>query len=697
MNKRKVDNVVQAGVVVTGTLLCILIGWPLSPEGLNQPDHWWFKLINGLIGLILSTLLSGFLLCVLLRKWADFIRSCIILEGLLFCVLLSWPFSNEVIENPLILAFLNGFVGLAGFTVIGLLLRLAPPLVLKRVCVPLIVGAPLVWAFVTFVPFGPKTYQSPPDVFEAAQAASAKRDMEGVMNCLTEESQHTFVEKLVGFFGMMKGFAELADKALPEPIAKLDKVMKKHGISDKVLEEIEDGKYAVKDKAGLVGDFFKAMNVSKGEELPPLWSSLLQPSGRLEDISVNENTAVGTAVDGDTRIIIGFIKVRESWLIDLSASGAPAYQANWPDLNPPYEEWKKNPLSEEEIEQLQGILTSVDRFDGFDKASKKLLDRVAQLWMPESDEAFQFTKEDRGKDSPLLLGGEAYTGFTRLGTNFRRWKNGKEVYSVSYYLDSPAAHKIMEATYKEGDLISERYWNSKGDEVKSLQEATKIEQTDAVSVSPNFEHEIQGDAATITGCDKNVSGALIIPVTIENKPVTSIGERAFYNCSSLTSITIPDSVANIGGQAFAGCTSLTNITIGNRVTRIGDYAFHRCSSLTSITIPDGVTNIEGGAFYSCSSLTSITIPDSVTSIEGAAFLGCRRLTSITIPDSVTSIEGGAFRFCSRLTSVTFFGDAPKAAESVFSRATPTIYRNPEAKGWGDTFAGRPVKLISEKP
>ena len=343
MNKRKVDNVVQAGVVVTGTLLCILIGWPLSPEGLNQPDHWWFKLINGLIGLILSTLLSGFLLCVLLRKWADFIRSCIILEGLLFCVLLSWPFSNEVIENPLILAFLNGFVGLAGFTVIGLLLRLAPPLVLKRVCVPLIVGAPLVWAFVTFVPFGPKTYQSPPDVFEAAQAASAKRDMEGVMNCLTEESQHTFVEKLVGFFGMMKGFAGLADKALPEPIAKLDNIMKKHGISDKVLEEIEDGSYAVKDKAGLVGDFFKAMDVSKGEELPPLWSSLLQPSGKLEDISIDGDTAVGTAVDGDTRIIIGFIKVGESWLIDLSASGAPAYQANWPDLNPPYEEWKKNP------------------------------------------------------------------------------------------------------------------------------------------------------------------------------------------------------------------------------------------------------------------------------------------------------------------------------------------------------------------
>ena len=70
---------------------------------------------------------------------------------------------------------------------------------------------------------------------------------------------------------------------------------------------------------------------------------------------------------------------------------------------------------------------------------------------------------------------------------------------------------------------------------------------------------------------------------------------------------------------------------------------------------------------------------------------------ITIPASVTSFGDYAFGYCTNLTAVTFFGDAPKAGEEVFKDATPTIYRKPEAKGWGETFADRPVKLISEKP
>lgn len=182
-------------------------------------------------------------------------------------------------------------------------------------------------------------------------------------------------------------------------------------------------------------------------------------------------------------------------------------------------------------------------------------------------------------------------------------------------------------------------------------------------------------------------------ITIPNS-VTSIGNYAFSGCSSLTSILIPDSVTSIGMGAFSGCVSLTNTTIPANVTLICSNAFKGCTGLTAITIPNAVKRIGMSAFYNCTGLTSITLPfvgeemdgttntyfgyifgalsssgngyyvpttlktvviTSGTGISSSAFANCSNLTSIIIPNSVTSIGDYAFRNCSSLTNITFEG------------------------------------------
>ena len=147
--------------------------------------------------------------------------------------------------------------------------------------------------------------------------------------------------------------------------------------------------------------------------------------------------------------------------------------------------------------------------------------------------------------------------------------------------------------------------------------------------------------------------------------VTQIGNYAFDDCNSLTSVTIPDSVTTIGCGAFQYCDSLTSVTIPDSVTTIGEWAFFDCSSLTSVTIPDSVTTIGNNAFWGCNSLTSVTIPDSVTTIGGGAFDGCKSLTSVTIPDSVTTIGDSAFIGCRSLTSVTIGDSVTTIGDNAF--------------------------------
>lgn len=156
-------------------------------------------------------------------------------------------------------------------------------------------------------------------------------------------------------------------------------------------------------------------------------------------------------------------------------------------------------------------------------------------------------------------------------------------------------------------------------------------------------YNFSGTNATVTYYSNNFSinanaykGTITIPETVTYNGttyhVTSIGSSAFQDCSSLMSVTIPNSVTSIGYGAFEGCSGLTSVTIPNSVTSIGSSAFYDCNSLFSVAIPEGVVSIGGSAFLGCSGLASVSIPNSVTSIGENAFSGCSGLNDVYLYD-----------------------------------------------------------------
>jgi hypothetical protein len=224
------------------------------------------------------------------------------------------------------------------------------------------------------------------------------------------------------------------------------------------------------------------------------------------------------------------------------------------------------------------------------------------------------------------------------------------------------------------------------------------------------------NTATITGYYGTV-GAVSIPASINGLPVTSIGDRAFYESLSLTGVTIPTSVTTIGDYAFAYCDGLMSVTIPGSVTTIGVEAFAHCHDLISATVPGSFNIIGQGVFSYCTSLTSvtilgsfisigqgefaatgltsITIPGGVINIGDFAFNDCFNLTSVTIPGSVTGIGDEAFAYCGSLTSVYFEGNAPFVGSGVFSNDNhATVYYLPGTTGWSSPFAGLPAVLVS---
>lgn len=234
---------------------------------------------------------------------------------------------------------------------------------------------------------------------------------------------------------------------------------------------------------------------------------------------------------------------------------------------------------------------------------------------------------------------------------------------------------------------------------------------------------LEDGTAMITGYDGNAE-SLVIPGRLDAYLVTAIGERAFFECTSLTSVTVPESVKSIGDFAFESCSSLMTVTLPQSLRTIGhnpfadcdvlrylvvpahhpvfavvkgvlfdkaenrliyypsvyesasytvpegtavigDLAFYGCRSLTEIKLPQSVTAIGESAFESCSALRTIALPEGISEVPARAFAWCISLAEITLPESVTAIGNEAFIFCRRLAAVTMPQSVTTIAEDAF--------------------------------
>ena len=179
----------------------------------------------------------------------------------------------------------------------------------------------------------------------------------------------------------------------------------------------------------------------------------------------------------------------------------------------------------------------------------------------------------------------------------------------------------------------------------------------------DFTYEEAKDGITITGYTGEAK-KVVIPDKINGTEVISIGNKAFWECTSLTGVTIPEGVTSIGDRAFEDCTSLTSVTIPEGVTSIGNDAFSLCGNLTSISLPKSLTSI-GSYGFSGTDLTSITIPENVRSIGCEAFFLCDKLKKVVLPEGITRISSRTFAMCSNLTDITIPDSVTSIDEGAF--------------------------------
>ena len=285
----------------------------------------------------------------------------------------------------------------------------------------------------------------------------------------------------------------------------------------------------------------------------------------------------------------------------------------------------------------------------------------------ENDEKTEIDPEEDG--SYLLLPGEYYYTLTADGY-------------VSVEEESFTVEPSEESVEVELALVPvETIVETESTEEASLQAATEAEESATLMASSgscgrnlSWTLDDQG-TLTISGSGAMNDyfleyspwyGSTAVKKIVINYGATSIGQWAFYDCSNVTSVTMPSSLKTIGWDAFYGCSSLTDVTFPNSMESIGTGAFSHCSSLSKVKIPNGITSIGTSTFSGCTNLTEVTIPKSITTIESYAFDGCHKFLYLTIPNSIRTIEEYAFRNCTGFSTLSIPKNVTNVGNNAFA-------------------------------
>ena len=273
------------------------------------------------------------------------------------------------------------------------------------------------------------------------------------------------------------------------------------------------------------------------------------------------------------------------------------------------------------------------------------------------------------------IGNYAFNGCTGLE---RVTSYIKQPFSLSYVFDSvtkqSATLVVPFATawiYKQRsgwDFQTVEEMEGEGDEIVFIEFADSL--TKSICLK-NWDKNSDGAISLVEACEvTSLTGFRATNITSFDElryftNIKSIPNEAFYNCKSLTSILLPDSITAIGGSAFYGCAALESIVLPSGVTSIESSTFNGCANLKTVTLPDSLKTLGEYAFNGCASLTDVPLPETFSGeIANYAFNGCSSIEEVSIPRNVTKIGYDAFNRCTRLSNV----ELPEGLNSIGGRA-----------------------------